>query len=33
MYLHSVPANDNDIIDNDGCGVTGVSGKINLEWC
>ena len=29
MYLR----NDNDVIDNDGCGVTGVSGKINLERC
>ena len=27
MYLR----NDNDVIDNDGCGVTGVSGKIHLN--
>jgi len=27
------PANDNEVIDNDGCGVAGVSGIINLEWC
>ena len=31
MYLR----NDNDVIDNDGCGVTGVflCGKIHLKWC
>jgi len=27
------PANDNDVIDNDGCGVTGMCGKIHLERC
>ena len=35
MYLRSrpSPANDNDVIDNDGCGVTGMSGKIHLKRC
>ena len=31
--IDASPANDNDVIDNEGCGVTGVSGKIHLERC